>query len=110
MRKSVSVVCGTTLLMGLLAGPAQAASAPGSCPAGFEGPATAVELLATPEIERAIADNVYDADHVAAAVAIGDKNGDGKVCWKSVGQDNTHFMVYYAGRYVDNNAAPKDSK
>jgi hypothetical protein len=109
MRKTLVLGCGTALLMGLLTTPANAASAPGSCPQGFEGPVTFEQLLMTPQIQRALADGVYDAAHVQLALNAFDNNGDAMACWKSVGNLN-QFRSIYAGNYVDNNAAPKDPK
>ena len=108
-KTGVFMVCGAALLMGLLTGPANAASAPGSCPVAFNGPATVEEILETPEIQAALADGVYDEAHVQLGFAAVDKNGDGLACWMSVGNGN-QFRSMYAGNYVDNNAAPKSPK
>lgn len=106
MRRTVLVGCGTALLMGLLTGPANAASIPGRCPVAFNGPVTFEEFLETPQVAAALAQGVYDEDHVRVAFDFVDKNGDGRACWKSVGNEN-QFRSLYAGNYVDNNAAPK---
>ncbi|MBK9741177.1 MAG: hypothetical protein IPO93_17190 [Actinobacteria bacterium] len=108
MRKTVFVVGGTALLMGLLTGTASATPAANSgCPTAYE-PVTLAELLVTPEVLAAFEDHVYDADHIVTAFNAANQNGDDLVCYKSVANDdNTHFMVYYAGRYMDNHAGPK---
>jgi hypothetical protein len=107
MRRTVlTMACGTALLMGLLTGPANAASAPGMCPVAYNGPVTYEEILLTPQVVAALDAGVYDASHVRAVFDILDKNGDALACWKSVGNEN-QFNSVYAGRYVDNNAAPK---
>jgi hypothetical protein len=106
MRRTMFAVCGMALLMGLLTSPASAASTPGSCPVPFTGPATVDDIIATDQVQRAFADNVYDEDHVRIVFAVVDKNGDGYACWKSVGNEN-QFGSLYAGNYHDNNAAPK---
>ena len=105
MRKTVFVACGTTLLLGLLVGPANATpAAKTGCPNGYE-PATYEQLLTTPEVIAAARDGVYFADHVEDVFTALDQNRDGLVCYKSVANDgNTQFMVYYAGRYVENHA------
>lgn len=109
MRKTVVMVCGTALSVGLLTGPANATPAEnGGCPTAY-APATLEEVLETPEVLAAIEDHFYDADHVEDAFTAGDRNGDGVMCWKSVANDdNTNPMVYYAGRYVDNHAGPEE--
>ncbi len=106
MRRTVLLVSGTALLMGLLTGPANAASAPGSCPIAFNGPATLADIMNADQVQAALRDKVYDAAHVQFVLDELDKNGDDLVCWKSTGNGN-QFMSVYAGRYVDNNAAPK---
>ncbi len=108
MSKTAFMVCGTALFVGLLTVPANATPAEnGGCPTAYE-PATYAELLATPEVQAAFADHVYGPDHTAEAFSAFDRNGDELVCWKSVANDdNTHFMVYYAGRYLDNLAGPE---
>ena len=105
MRSTVMLGC-TALLLGLLTGPANAASAPGGCPMAFNGPVTFEEVLETPEVARALADGVYDEAHVRLRFDQVDNNGDGLACWMSVGNLN-QFRSLYAGNYVDNNAAPK---
>ena len=106
MRTTACMVCGTALLVGLLTGTANATPNEG-CPAGYE-PVTYGQLLKTPEVKAAFADDAYGKDHIAAAFNAGDQNGDALVCYKSVANDdNTHYMVYYAGRYVDNHAGPE---
>ena len=108
MRKTAFVVGGTALLMGLLTGTANATPATNSgCPMGYE-PVTLGQLLETPEVEAAIADGFYLESHIPEAFNAGNKNGDEFICYKPVANDdNMHFMVYYAGRYTDNNAGPK---
>jgi hypothetical protein len=107
MRTTAVLLCGTALLMGLLTGTANATPTTDGCPSGYE-PATYGDLLLTPEVIAADRDNVYHADHVADVVRMLDQNNDGLVCYKPVADDeNTHYMVYYAGRYVDNHAGPE---
>jgi hypothetical protein len=106
MHRTLLLVCGTTLLAGLLTGPVNAASRPGGCPPAFTGPVTLDELVQTPQIQAALTDGVYDEAHVRTVFAALDNNGDARVCWKSVGNGN-QFSSIYAGDYVDNNAAPK---
>jgi hypothetical protein len=108
IKTATFMVCGTVLFAGLLTGTANATPAANSgCPTAYE-PATYAELLATPEVRAAFEDGVYGEDHTAEAFSAFDRNGDGLACWKSVANDdNTHFMVYYAGRYLDNLAGPK---
>ena len=106
MRRTMLVVSGTALLMGLLIGPANAASTPGSCPIPFNGPVTFDQILETPQIQAALRDGVYDEAHVRLRFDAVDNNGDAMVCWKSIGNGN-QFISLYAGDYVDNNAAPK---
>jgi hypothetical protein len=108
MSKTAFMVCGTALFVGLLTGTANATpAANGGCPTAYT-PATYVGILATPEVQEAFADGIYDAQHITDAFSALNKNGDELICWKSVGtDDNTHFRVYYAGRYTDNNAGPK---
>ena len=105
MSRSAFMVCGTALFVGLLTGTANATPATnGGCPMGYE-PATYEEILETPEVQAAFDDGFYDENHILEAFNAGDMNGDGLICWKSVGTDeNTHIMVYYAGRYMDNHA------
>lgn len=105
MRGKVIMVCGAALFTGLLAGTAYATPAMNSgCPSGYE-PATLEQLLQSPEVLAAAEDGVYFSDHVEDVFAGLDQNHDGLVCYKSVANDgNTHFMVYYAGRYVENHA------
>jgi hypothetical protein len=106
MRRAVVLVGGAALAMGLLTGPANAASSPGSCPTPYNGPVTFEELLKTPEVENALRDEVYGEDHVRLVFDELDNNADQRVCWKSVGNGN-QFRSIYAGNYVDNSAAPK---
>ena len=108
MRRTVLLVSGTALLMGLLTGPANAASMEmeGSCPTAYNGPVTFKQLLKTPEVARALYEEVYDEAHVQVRFAQVDHNGDELICWQSVGNLN-QFRSLYAGNYVDNNAAPK---
>ena len=108
MRGTVLMVCGTALVTGLLTGTANAAPATNSwCPSGYE-PATLEQLLTTDEVLAAAADGIYFADHVEEVFTALDQNRDGLVCYKSVANDdNTHFMVYYAGRYVENHVGPE---
>ena len=106
MRRTVVLVSGTALLMGLLTGPANAASAPGSCPTGFNGPATFQYVLALPQIQAALDLPLYDEAHAWAVFDGGNHNGDSFMCWKLTGNGNQlHSM--YAVNLVDNNAAPK---
>ena len=109
MRKTALMVCGTALLMGLLTGTANATPAENdSCPVGYE-PVTLKQLLKTPEVLAAFEDDAYPKGHITDAFNAGNTNGDELVCYKPVANDdNTHFMVYYAGRYMDNNAGPKE--
>ncbi|MFC6237571.1 hypothetical protein [Longivirga aurantiaca] len=106
MRRTMFVVCGTALLMGLLTSPVSASSAPGSCSPPYGEPATFADIMATPEVQAGLADGIYDVAHVQLRWDQVNKNGDEFVCVKSVGNDN-QFMSVYAGKYVDNNAAPK---
>jgi hypothetical protein len=108
MRKTVFVVGGTALLVGLLTGTANATPAANDgCPTAYE-PVTLAQLLVTPEVLAAFADEAYPESHIPEAFNAGDQNRDGLICYKSVAtDDNTHYMVYYAGRYTDNNAGPK---
>ena len=108
MRKTVFVVCGTALFLGMLTGTANATPAENDgCPMGYQ-PVTLEELLQTPEVQNAFRDEIYPESHIVGAFGAGDKNLDGLICYKPVANDdNTHFMVYYAGRYVDNHAGPK---
>ncbi len=106
MIRTVVAACGTALVLGMLIGPADAASAPGSCPVAFHGPATFEDILLTPEVEAGLEAGVYDEAHVRLRFDQVDTNGDALVCWKSIGNDN-QVRLLYAGNYVDNNAAPK---
>lgn len=102
MRKTTVLACGAALIMGLLTGPANAASAPGSCPPAFEGPDTFATILALPQVQAGLAE-YYDEDHARAVFNAADKNGDLTVCWMSTGS----WKSMYAVNMVDNNAAPK---
>lgn len=109
MRKTAFMVCGTALLMGLLTGTANATPATDGCPMGFE-PATLAQLKDSKEVQAAVhaVPPVYGYDHVEEVFSMLDQNSDGLVCYKPVANEgNTHFMVYYAGRYVENHAGPK---
>lgn len=109
MRKTVLMVCGTAVFVGLLTGTANATPAENDgCPFGFQS-VTFEQLEATQEVQAAYADGIYGRDHIETAFAAGNKNGDEFVCYKPVAnEDNVHVMVYYAGRYMDNNAGPKE--
>jgi hypothetical protein len=107
MRKTAFMVCGTALFVGLLTGTANATPTTDGCPSGYE-PATYGDLLLTPEFIAANRDNIYHEDHVADVFSMLDQNNDGLICYKPVAnEDNTHYMVYYAGRYVENHAGPE---
>lgn len=103
MRKTTVLGCGAALIMGLLAGPANAASAPGSCPPAFEGPDTLAEILALPQVQAGLNAGLYDEAHARAVFNAADKNGDLATCWMSTGS----WKSMYAVNMVDNNAAPK---
>jgi hypothetical protein len=106
MRRTLLLGCGTVLLMGLLTGPANAASAPGSCPTGFNGPATFTQVRDLPQIQAALAIGLYDETHARAVFDGGNHNGDSLMCWKSTGNGD-QLRSMYAVNLVDNNAAPK---
>jgi hypothetical protein len=109
MRRTVLLVSGTALLMGLLTGPANAASAPGSCPLAFEGPATYTDILALQQIQDALSIGLYDEAHAWSVFDGGDHNRDSLMCWKSTGNGD-QLRSMYAVNMVDNNAAPKHPK
>jgi len=104
----VFMVLGTALFLGLLTGTANATPATNDgCPMGYQ-PVTLDDLRYTPEVMAAEQDGVYHFDHVETVFAIVNQNGDDLVCYKPVANDdNMHFMVYYAGRYMDNHAGSK---
>ena len=106
MRRTVLLVSGTALLIGLLTGPANATSAPGSCPTGFNGPATFEDILKLPPVQAALDAHVYDKAHAEAAFDLTNKNGDLAVCWMWTGS----YKSMYAPLMADNNAAPKPPK
>ena len=85
MRRTLVLGCGTALLMGLLTGPANAASAPGSCPAAFQGPATFAEFIDLPQIEAGLAAGLYTLAQAEVGFDQADHNGDSRICWISTG-------------------------
>lgn len=107
MANKALLVGASALLTAMLsAAPANAASAPGTCPTPFVS-VTLQQFVSLPQHLAGIADGVFDEAFLELLFTTVNNNGDDYVCVKPVGGPSENFKSLHFVNVVDNNAAPK---